>query len=98
MDILLAQADRAANQDIVHQLVQEFVGEWTADELCRAAQQHRICVAPVMTAKELGANEHLRSRRFFTKIDHPLAGELEYTAPGLLPSKVALASVVVLRC
>jgi len=87
MDILQSQTDRAENQDIVHQLVQEFVGEWTADELYHAAQQHRICVAPVYTVMEMGANEHLRSRAFFAKIDHPLAGELEYIAPGVVTAQ-----------
>jgi len=84
LDILLEPTGRAENQDVVHHLVQEFVGEWTADELYHAAQKHRICVTPVLTVGEMGESDHLRARQFFVKLDHPVAGELEYLAPGVV--------------
>ncbi|MEM7278323.1 MAG: CoA transferase [Pseudomonadota bacterium] len=84
IDLLQAQPDRAENQDIVHQFLQDFVSEWTADELYHAAQKHNICVAPVMTVAQMADNKHLRARHFFTTLEHPLAGEVEYIAPAVI--------------
>ncbi len=84
MDILQTSTGRAENQDIVHQFVQAFVGEWEAHALYHAAQEQRICVAPVMTVGEMGASEHLRARQFFETLDHPFAGQLEYIAPSVI--------------
>jgi crotonobetainyl-CoA:carnitine CoA-transferase CaiB-like acyl-CoA transferase len=66
LDVFADQASRAENQDLVHTFVQEFVSEWTANDLYHAAQKHRICVAPVLNQSEIAANEHLRERDFFT--------------------------------
>ena len=34
---------------------QGIVGEWLAEDLYHAAQQHRICVAPVMDFEDMSA-------------------------------------------
>ena len=65
LELFLDQPGRAENQDMVHALVQEFVGEWLAEDLYHAAQQHRICVAPVMDFENMSASEHLRFRGLF---------------------------------
>ncbi|MEQ9451757.1 MAG: CoA transferase [Pseudomonadales bacterium] len=59
------QPARQENQDLVHTLVQEFVSDWTAQDLYHAAQAERICVAPVMDLAQLAASEHLAARDFF---------------------------------
>jgi crotonobetainyl-CoA:carnitine CoA-transferase CaiB-like acyl-CoA transferase len=71
---------RAENQDLVHTFVQEFVGEWRADDLYHAAQKHRICVAPVMHLKEIAKNEHLRARNFFTEVTRARTEPIEMLA------------------
>ena len=55
---------------------QEFVEEWLAEDLYHAAQQHRICVAPVMDFENMSASEHLRFREFLKRSSLEL-GELE---------------------
>ena len=77
LELFLDQPGRAENQDMVHAMVQEFVGEWLAEDLYHAAQQHRICVAPVMDFENMSASEHLRFREFFEKVELGELGELE---------------------
>jgi crotonobetainyl-CoA:carnitine CoA-transferase CaiB-like acyl-CoA transferase len=69
LELFADQPGRAENQDMVHALVQEFVGEWQALDLYHAAQKHRFCVAPVLDLAQLASNEHLRERGFFSEID-----------------------------
>lgn len=87
LDIFADQASRAENQDMVHSLVQEFVGEWEADALYHAAQKKRICAAPVLTTKQMIENSHLRARDFFVHLTHEVAGDLEYPASAILGTK-----------
>ena len=66
LETFLDQPSRAENQDLVHTFIQEFVSEWTVDELYHAAQAHRICVAPVLTVAQMASNEHLLARNFMS--------------------------------
>ena len=84
LDLFADQASRAENQDMVHSLVQEFVGEWEAEPLYHALQAQRICAAPVLGIRQMAANPHLRARDFVTKIDDPITGETEFLAPAIL--------------
>ncbi len=84
LDIFAEPSGRVQNQDVLHRFVQEFVGQWNAADLYRQAQQHRICVSPVANYAELAANEHLRERRFFATVDHPVAGSVEHLASPIL--------------
>ncbi|MBV1904689.1 MAG: CoA transferase [Pseudomonadales bacterium] len=68
IELFDTHAGRADNQDLVHNFVQEFVAQWDALDLYHAAQEHRICVAPVMEMAQLADNEHLQSRSFFTEL------------------------------
>jgi len=49
VELFADQPGRAENQDMVHSLVQEFVGQWEAEALYHEAQKKRICVAPVLS-------------------------------------------------
>ena len=71
---------RAENQDMVHQFVQEFVGQWNALDFYHAAQKHRICVAPIQQYADLAADKHLRAREFFASVDQPDTGPVEHLA------------------
>lgn len=69
LEVFATVEGRNENQDLVHNFLAEFIAEWNTFELYHAAQQHRICFAPVMTFAQLAADEHLRTRRFFTGND-----------------------------
>ena len=86
LDIFADQASRAENQDMVHSLVQEFVSDWDAEALYHAAQERRICAAPVLTTRQMAEHPHLRAREFFTTVTHPVNGETEYLASPILGS------------
>ena len=63
----------------------DLVGEWTKHrskhEIARMGQERRIPCFPVNTVHDLFNDPHLRARGFFTPIDHPVAGTLQY--PGV---------------
>ena len=84
LDVFADVPSRAENQDLVHQFVQEFIGEWNAWDLYHEAQKQRICFAPVTSYRELAANEHLRARGFFATVDQPGIGPLEHLASPVL--------------
>jgi len=84
LEIFADQASRAENQDMVHSMVQEFVGEWEADALYHAAQERRICVAPVLTTGQMATSTHLRERKFFSSLTQPGLGTVEYLASAIL--------------
>ena len=69
LEVFADQPSRAENQDLVHTFVQEFVSNWTAADLYHAAQKHRVCVAPILSFREIAVNEHLHARDFFTQVD-----------------------------
>ena len=69
---------RAANWDALRPFLAEWVSQWNADDLYRAAQEKRIPFAPVSTMGSLVESEHLRARGFFIEVAHPEAGRLQY--------------------
>ncbi len=84
LDVFADVPGRAENQDLVHQFVQDFIGEWNAWDLYQEAQKQRICFAPVTSYRELAANEHLRARGFFTTVDQPGIGAVAHLASPVL--------------
>jgi crotonobetainyl-CoA:carnitine CoA-transferase CaiB-like acyl-CoA transferase len=69
---------RASNWDALRPFFQEFVSQWNAADLYKAAQERRIPFAPVSTLSDLVASEHLAVRGFFVEVDHPKAGKLKH--------------------
>ncbi|MCY4654427.1 MAG: CoA transferase [Dehalococcoidia bacterium] len=63
----------------------DLVGEWTKHrskhDIARMGQERRIPCFPVNTVHDLFNDPHLKEREFFTTIEHPIAGELQY--PGV---------------
>ena len=80
-EIMATIAGRNENQDFVHLMVAEFVREWNTFDLYHAAQQHRICFAPVMSFADLARDEHLAHRGFFTSVPDD---DARYIAPAWL--------------
>ena len=81
LEVFATQPDRNENQDLVHSFLEEFIREWNTLDLYHAAQQHRVCFAPVFTFEELASDDHLRERQFFTTLDDDA---LRYIAPAQL--------------
>ncbi len=69
---------RASNYDALRPFLEEWIKDWTVDDLYRAAQEKRIPFAPVSTMGSLLESEHLKARGFFVEVAHPEAGSLEY--------------------
>jgi len=69
---------RASNWDALRPFMAEWVRQWNADDLYRAAQEKRIPFAPVSTMGSLLESEHLKARGFFVEVAHPEAGRLRY--------------------
>ena len=84
LEVFADNTSRFQNQDMVHTFLQEFIAEWTVDDLFHELQKHRVCVAPVLGVDRLGASEHLRARKLFATLEHAAAGSVEYLAPAVL--------------
>lgn len=80
LEIFADQPGRMENQDIIHNFIQEFFSQWSAQELFHEAQKYRICVAPIMSYQQLADNEHLQNRGFFTSVEHSQLGTVQYMA------------------
>ena len=65
-----------------HDEIDEILNNWTVQydkfELMHLLQKHFIPSAAIMNEREIVYNEHLTSRDYFIKIDHPIAGEHSY--------------------
>ena len=48
-------------------------------EIVEKAQELKLAFAPVVNTDELLSDPQLKSRSFFTEMDHPIAGKLTYT-------------------
>jgi crotonobetainyl-CoA:carnitine CoA-transferase CaiB-like acyl-CoA transferase len=63
----------------------ELLAAWTRQrsrfDIARDGQQRRIPCFPVNTVSDLLNDPHLKERRFFVSIDHPVAGSFQY--PGV---------------
>jgi crotonobetainyl-CoA:carnitine CoA-transferase CaiB-like acyl-CoA transferase len=69
-------AGRFQNYDALKIFLDEWIAEWTVDELFHKGQQHRICFAPVLTMNDLERQEHLRERGFFHEVQQTAAGPM----------------------
>ena len=81
LEVFATPAGRNQNQDVIHTFLEEFIGGWNTFDLYHAAQQQRICFAPVMTFENLASDRHLAHRRFFTTLP---GDDARYVAPALL--------------
>ena len=64
--------------DTIDQRLIPWFRERTKEELFHTCNQWRIPCAPVTHPGELLNDPHLRERRFWAEIDHPVAGRLPY--------------------
>ena len=64
--------------DEAEALIAPWFLERTKEEIFRICMEHKVPCAPVRTIEEVAHDPHLRSRDFFTEVDHPVAGKLPY--------------------
>ena len=77
-DVAANRFVRASNWDALRPYMEEWVSQWNADDLYRAAQEKRVPFAPVSTLSDLVKSEHLNARGFFVEVAHPEAGKLKH--------------------
>ena len=94
LEIFKDRVTRGQNYDALFPLLQEWAANWKVADLYKAAQERRICFAPVNTMADLFASAHLKAREFFTRIGHQVAGTLTY--PGA-PFKASEAGWAIQR-
>ena len=72
----------------------ERVGQWTRyytkHDIARRGQDQRIPCFPLNTVRDLFNDAHLKFRRFFCEIEHPVAGRLAYPGVPYRFSRLAL--------
>ena len=73
----------------------ELLAAWTSQrsrfDISREGQERRIPCFPVNTVSDLLTDPHLKERRFFVSIDHPVAGTFQYPGVAYRLSKTPLA-------
>jgi crotonobetainyl-CoA:carnitine CoA-transferase CaiB-like acyl-CoA transferase len=68
-------------------LVSSWVGARTLDEAMAVFEQAEVAAAPVYDARQLLADEHLRARGTFRRVQDPDLGEITVQAPVALFSE-----------
>ena len=69
---------RNQNVERVNAAITEWTSLHSADDVERAAIEHRVPCAPVRTVADMAADTQLAAREFFVEKDHPVAGKLKY--------------------
>jgi CoA:oxalate CoA-transferase len=72
---------RMKNGSEIHTVISEWAKDYTGEEICRKGQQKGLPVGMVCRIGDLFASEQLKTRDYFTELEHPEAGALKY--PGL---------------
>jgi crotonobetainyl-CoA:carnitine CoA-transferase CaiB-like acyl-CoA transferase len=77
-EIFQDQLNRSRNHDALKIYLEEWTQQWNVEDLWRAGQARRICIAPVFTMAQMAKQEQLHSRNFFQDVTHPRAGKLTH--------------------
>jgi len=67
---------RWQNQEVLDSMVEEWTRSRTAQEVFEILQKAGVAAMPCHNAEELCNDPHLQSRHLFTKVKHPVAGDL----------------------
>lgn len=82
-DPLLADPrTRMSNPEQFDALVTPWLKDRTKWEVTKEAQELRLAFTPVLSPEELLEDDQIKAREFFTKVDHPIMGEVTY--PGAI--------------
>lgn len=68
-------AKRKQNEDKLEQLITEWTGNYSAEEVERRLQAAGIAAGIVAKSSDIYADEQLQHRRYFNRLQHPVMGE-----------------------
>lgn len=80
-DRFASHASRKAHAGEIDRCLREWTSRFEHRELTDHLQQAGLAAGAVLDARELSEDEHLKARRFFEILDHPVAGVHQY--PGM---------------
>ncbi|HET7738214.1 MAG TPA: CoA transferase, partial [Tepidiformaceae bacterium] len=83
-------AFRAANADVVHELISQHTRLYGMEEFMTLAQSHGVPIAAVRPPSGFTRDPNTRIRGYWTEVDHPVAGAAEY--PGM-PLKMSRSTL-----
>lgn len=84
--LLAEPRTRMAAPEKFDELIRPWLNEHNKWDITKEAQELRLAFTPVLSPKELLDDEQIKSRQYFTKVDHPVMGEITY--PGA-PAKLS---------
>ncbi len=76
------EVSRAQNRDKIQPLLEEWMLQHDKEEIYQRGQALNVPIGPVRTAAEIAEWPQARERGFFTELEHPRAGQLEYPTAG----------------
>jgi len=79
----LTGPDRAENYDLLNAHLISWLVEHDQEMLFREAQKRKLPFGVPMSSKMLLVSEHLNARGYFTEVDHPATGKIQYPGPQL---------------
>ena len=71
-------ASRKANRLELNEILRTWTRDLPMERIYHEAAGRGCPAAPYHTAADLATSEQLEARRFFTELDHPVAGRLQY--------------------
>lgn len=80
-------ASRRAHREEIDALVQDWVGQRTADEAVQILQAHQIAAGPVRDLREAFDDEHLHARDMVVPLEHPVHGPVPGARGAGMPIK-----------
>jgi crotonobetainyl-CoA:carnitine CoA-transferase CaiB-like acyl-CoA transferase len=76
-------AARGENQELLDEMVGEWAGRHTAEELDRIVNEAGVVCAPVYSVADIAADPYFRERELLVEVDDEVHGRL--TVPGVVP-------------
>jgi crotonobetainyl-CoA:carnitine CoA-transferase CaiB-like acyl-CoA transferase len=69
---------RQANDDVLRPMIRRELLKYDAECLVSEGQRLGLTIGPVFTVAQAARHPHLRARKAFIEIEHPVAGRFEY--------------------
>jgi crotonobetainyl-CoA:carnitine CoA-transferase CaiB-like acyl-CoA transferase len=69
---------RQQNDDVLRPMIRENLMKYDTEYLVNEGQRLGLTIGPVFTVAQAAHHPHLRARKAFVEIDHPIAGRFEY--------------------
>lgn len=80
--------DRIENHVAVKEVVQEWVGKHTVDEVVNGLLDRGVPAAPILNIAQVTSDPHIaEAREMFVRMDHPVAGKMRIAGSHLKLSK-----------